>query len=553
MARLVPRKGHDVVLRALPRVLASVPDARYVIAGDGPDRSRLESLARDLGVAHAVHFAGRVDDVLPYFQACDVYVMMSRSEDEGEVEGFGIAFTEASACGKPVIAGRSGGTAEAVLDGVTGVLVDPHDVEALANTIVNLLTNRAEAARLGAGGREFVERELNIATARERVRALAEEMLAPPPSILYPTELSFLRAGSQESLHELLAARDRTFYRRIVVCPPGPDYVESLGRLGVRAYVAGAHPRQWRFRIARPLATLRDVWSAARVTRRVVQRENVRLIHVNSLVAAIAAAAAKRRRPSLRIVLHERGLAYRSHTLRLFRRVVRAVDRVVATTETGRRQLIAWGVAPEKITVIPNGTDFHRRVLDRRIPDGPRVVGLVANFVRVKRHELFLDVVARLIAEGEDVRAVIVGGVLPIHDGAAYEAEVRAYVERLGIGERVLFTGFRDDVPETMAAMDVLVCTSRHESFCRVVVEAMAVGTPVVATAVGGVVDVIDDGRTGLLAHDADGLAAAVKRVLHDRELAQRLADAALEEVRTRFDAARVTRRIEDLYRELLA
>ncbi|HUR81201.1 MAG TPA: glycosyltransferase family 4 protein [Thermoanaerobaculia bacterium] len=545
VARLIPRKGHDVVLRALPRVIAAIGDVRYVIVGDGPERARLEALARELGVP--AQFAGRVQDTVPYFQDCDVFVMMSRSEEEGEVEGFGIAFAEASACGKPVIGGRSGGTAEAVLDGLTGLLIDPHDVGALAQAIVNLLTDREQAELMGARGREFVERELSIASARERV----DELLGP--SILYPTELSFLRAGSQESLQELLATRDLTFCRRIVVCPPGDDYVDALARIGVRAYVAGAHPRQWRFSASRPLAALRDIAGAVRVTRRVVERENVRLIHVNSLIAAIAAVAAKRRRPSLRIVLHERGLAYRAHTRWLFRRVTRAVDRVIATTETGRRLLESWGVAPEKIAIIPNGTDFHHRASHASRDGGARVIGMVANFVRVKRHELFLDVLARLLADGENVRGVIAGGVLPIHDGAAYEAEVRAYAEKLGLKDRLLFTGFCDDVPALMAGMDVVMCTSRHESFCRVIIEAMAVGTPVVATAVGGVVDVIDDGRTGLLAHDADGLVSAVKRVLHEEGLAQRLREAALEEVRTRFDAARVTRRIEDLYRELLA
>ena len=366
------------------------------------------------------------------------------------------------------------------------------------------------------------------------------------PSILYPTELSFLNAGSQQSVVELLATRDRAFCRRVVVCPPGPEYVAELERLGVTVYVAGTHGHHWRFSPKRPFGTLADLLAATRAIASLIEKENVQLIHANSLVAGIAAAAAKRRHPSLRLVLHERGLIYRAHTRFLFRRVARRVDRFVATTETGRRQLAAWGAPAEKIAVIPNGTRF------RPVPrarNGTPVVGLVANFVRVKRHELFLDVLARL---GENVRGVIVGGVMPILDGAPYEREVRARAAALGLDERVRFTGPRDDVAEQMAAMDVLLCTSSHESFGRVLVEAMAVGTPVVAAPVGGIPDVIDHGRTGLLAPDAEGLAAAVQRVLEDPALAARLAAAAQEEVRRRFDAAAVTRRIEDLYRELL-
>jgi phosphatidylinositol alpha-1,6-mannosyltransferase len=173
VARLVPRKGHDTVIRALPLVLARIPDVQYAIVGDGPERGRLEALARELGVERAVQFAGAVVDVVPWYQSCDLFVMMSRDE-EGEVEGFGISFTEAAACGKPTIGGRSGGTAEAVLDGVTGLLVD--DERSLADAIVNLLTDRETAARMGRAGRERAERELSVAAAAARLRRVAEEL-----------------------------------------------------------------------------------------------------------------------------------------------------------------------------------------------------------------------------------------------------------------------------------------------------------------------------------------------------------------------------------------
>jgi phosphatidylinositol alpha-1,6-mannosyltransferase len=175
VARLVPRKGHDVVLRALPHVLSEVPEARYVIVGDGPDRVRLESIVQELGLGAAVRFEGQVDDVVPWYQACDVFVMMSR-DAEGEVEGFGIAFTEASACGKPVVGGRVGGTPEAVIDGVTGILVDPVDHRAVAKAIVHLLTHPEAAAQMGRAGRARAERELSLSAAVRRLGEIVEEM-----------------------------------------------------------------------------------------------------------------------------------------------------------------------------------------------------------------------------------------------------------------------------------------------------------------------------------------------------------------------------------------
>jgi phosphatidylinositol alpha-1,6-mannosyltransferase len=160
IARLVERKGIDSVLRALPRVLERVPDAAYVVVGEGPDRGRLGELAQASG--HAVHFVGAVEDhELPrWYSLGDVFVMPSRSEPP-DVEGFGIVYLEAGACERPVVAQRAGGVPDAVADGISGVLVPPGDTAALAATLAELLLDRARAAALGRNGRERVLASLN--------------------------------------------------------------------------------------------------------------------------------------------------------------------------------------------------------------------------------------------------------------------------------------------------------------------------------------------------------------------------------------------------------
>jgi len=160
VGRLVPHKGFDVLIRAMPQVLARVPETVCVIVGDGPQREALRALAHAEGVADRVHFTGRVPDTRPYYAACDVFAMPNRSVAEtGDVEGFGIAFLEASAAGKPVIGGRAGGTADAVRDGETGLLMDPTDLNVVAGAVIHLLTDGEFAARLGRAGREWVRRE----------------------------------------------------------------------------------------------------------------------------------------------------------------------------------------------------------------------------------------------------------------------------------------------------------------------------------------------------------------------------------------------------------
>lgn len=159
VARLVEKKGIDAVLRALPSILHAVPEVRYLIVGDGPWRLQLQALARELGVAKHVLFVGAVEhgspDLPRYYSACDVYVMSSRPlPSHGEVESFGISYLEAGACGKPVVAGRGGGVEEAVEDGVTGLLVDPLNVNEIAKAIVKILKDEELARRLGENGRK---------------------------------------------------------------------------------------------------------------------------------------------------------------------------------------------------------------------------------------------------------------------------------------------------------------------------------------------------------------------------------------------------------------
>jgi phosphatidylinositol alpha-1,6-mannosyltransferase len=160
VSRLVERKGQDMLVRALPLVQRTLPDAVLLVVGEGPRRDALGSLAESLGVASDVVFAGAHPwaDLPPYFAAGDVFCMPTRSRKGGfEVEGLGIVYLEASASGLPVVAGSSGGAPDAVLHGETGFVVDGRSPVAIAERLVELLRDRALAARMGAAGREWVE------------------------------------------------------------------------------------------------------------------------------------------------------------------------------------------------------------------------------------------------------------------------------------------------------------------------------------------------------------------------------------------------------------
>ncbi|WP_270165991.1 glycosyltransferase family 4 protein [Paenibacillus sp. SYP-B4298] len=159
VARLVERKGHDMVIRALRQLADDMPELLYVICGDGPDRQRLEQLAEEYGVSGHVLFTGTVSDeqLYEWYAQAELFVMPSREiRDKGDVEGFGIVFLEANYHRLPVIGGRSGGIPDAVLDRQTGYLVDPLDEQELAEKIRQLMQDRQLARQMGNDGYDWV-------------------------------------------------------------------------------------------------------------------------------------------------------------------------------------------------------------------------------------------------------------------------------------------------------------------------------------------------------------------------------------------------------------
>ena len=162
VARLVDRyKGHDVLARALVEVRRDVPAAEWVVIGDGPRRGELEGLVGSLGLAGAVRFLGSVSDAErdAWLRRANVFAMPSRLPGTGRAgEGFGIAYLEASAYGKPVIAGNVAGAVDAVANGESGLLVDPQDHLAVAGALTRLLLDTPLAARMGAAGAERARR-----------------------------------------------------------------------------------------------------------------------------------------------------------------------------------------------------------------------------------------------------------------------------------------------------------------------------------------------------------------------------------------------------------
>jgi len=262
--------------------------------------------------------------------------------------------------------------------------------------------------------------------------------------------------------------------------------------------------------------------------------------------------------------------AYLTPRQKLVQRLVcRMADCVLVNAEAIRDWLIADGFEPAKIVVIPNGIDLarFRRAAEGEGPrpelgiaaDAP-LVTMVSRLSPTKGVEHLLDAIAATAVTHPTLRALIVGEGLVAQDGVVMQDRVYldsliARAKKLGIEDRVIFTGYRSDIPALLAQTDVFALPSLTEGLSNVVLEAMAAGLPVIATRVGGTPEIIRDGQNGLLVppSDPDALKGAITKLLDDPTLAKGLGDAARRGVEERFSMARMVNATEALYTDLLA
>jgi len=299
---------------------------------------------------------------------------------------------------------------------------------------------------------------------------------------------------------------------------------------------------------------------------RLIRRQRPHIVHTHTAKAGFLGRLAARL-AGVPVVIH----TYHGHILhgyygplttailRIMERILaRITDCIIAVSEQVKTELVAYGVAPSgKIRVIPLGFDLDpfldcavyggefRRELN--LGDEVPLVGIVGRIAPIKNHRLFLQAAALVSVKEPATRFVIVG------DGIL-RSEVERQACALGIVDRVLFTGWRRDLPRVYADLDVLALCSDNEGTPVSAIEAMAAGCPVVATRVGGLPDLITNGESGYLVPPADveGLAAAILRVLHDPDTTDRMCRAARLSVQRRFTMKRLITDMEQLYCELV-
>ncbi|MEK7405622.1 MAG: glycosyltransferase [Acidobacteriota bacterium] len=353
-------------------------------------------------------------------------------------------------------------------------------------------------------------------------------------------------AGTENQVAELVARIDRARFEVHLCCFEDSRRLRELARYAATA----VFPLTSIYR----LNGLRQIWRL----RRYINRQRIDIVHAFMQKSNIVAVAAARGSGAKAIVAARRNLGYwqTPFYVRLFRCLDRHTTRLLANSEGARRATIEIeGAAPERVDVLYNGVDMERYAASGGdpsvaaslgVPAGARVVGIVAHYRPVKDLGLFLRAAKVVAAEVSDAVFLLVGQ-------GPLRGELGRLAEELGIAEKVFFTDGHGAVPDYLGRMAVGCLCSTSEGFSNALLECMAAGLPVVATAVGGNPEAVEDGVTGYVVHDRDprAFAAPIIELLRDEATRARLARQSLERCRERFDINAAVRRLEDYYARL--
>jgi phosphatidylinositol alpha-1,6-mannosyltransferase len=202
VARLIPRKGHKIALEAFAKISKEIPDAHYLIVGTGPEEPRLYKIVQDFELNDRVTFAGHVaaEQLPAIYGLCDLMLMPNRQDEGGDVEGFGMVFLEANAAGKPVIGGRTGGTVEAIINEVTGFLVDPNNPDEVAGILRRLLLDRLLRIKVGEAGAKRARTDFSWKTRADVLRRINLDILGRSGEGMEPRAHS-LQSSDDPSCH----------------------------------------------------------------------------------------------------------------------------------------------------------------------------------------------------------------------------------------------------------------------------------------------------------------------------------------------------------------
>ena len=597
IGRLVPAKRPVDFITAVADARKEIPELRGLVIGDGPERGAVEAAIRQLGLEESVTLAGMRQDVP------DMLARLSALVFTSEREGLSMAMLEAMAAGVPVIATRVGGTPELIEDNVTGLLVDPGNPGASAARIVELIRDSQKRVAIADAARQRLVERFSLERMVERHQALYQSAvqriadcglrIADFPDALVPS--SSLQPPASDSTNPLvpassfqLQASDQVTYGgRETSHGPRPirvaHVIDSLGLGGAQRQLVelvkalpkdryevsiislSDEKREFEAELAAhgihfTVLTHRGAWSWRTLGQvlKLIREARPDIVHTWLFTAGLYGRIAAKL-AGVRLVVHAvRSIEPDKPGLYVVAdRVLRwTTSAYVANAEAvGHVLLRRERVRKEAIAVCYNGVDLlrftpetHNGALRKELNWSAEelIVGMVGRLEPVKDHGTFLRAAKLVIEKQPSVKFLCVGS-------GPLRAGLETLIRGLGIESNIRMIEKRS-AAAAISAMDVVVVPSIYEGCSNVILEAMAMGKPVIASQVGGNPELVQGGSTGMLfpVGDARALAAAIFALAKDEESRRRMSEAALVLVRKHFTLGAMVVRTEAVYQNLM-
>jgi len=372
--------------------------------------------------------------------------------------------------------------------------------------------------------------------------------------------------GAGNVLYSILSRLDRSKFKPIVVLGSKGILVEKISALNIKCYVcpmpelAPLTNKSGKFLVYTLIASLRNFCIILSLTRHllyIIDSENPDIVYANSLIAQLAGSFAAKIR-NKKLVWHVHNIQPPLLRQELFKLMVRWLpDKVIVVSEAVRNNIKTNTHSDSKICRIYNGinaetTNFAKDIrlnlyAELGIPDDCYIVATISSLRPWKGHEDFIKAAYLVKQKFAQCRFLIIGEEI-LNRERGYSEHLKALARRLGLERDIIFTGFREDVRTIMAISSIIVQPSnKPDPFPMVILEAMAAAKPIVASNIGGIPEMVEDGKTGLLIppNEPEALAQAILKLLKDREDAERMGRAAFDLVKEKFTLEKFIRELE--------
>lgn len=540
VANIKPVKGHSYLINALAKIVPKHPNVKLLLIGEDKLNGQINNLVDQLGIAKNVVFLGKRDDVSSLIRLADIGILPSLSE------GMSNAIMEYMQAGKPVITTDVGGNPELVEHGRTGLLIDKANEEQLADALFLLIGDPKKCLKMGKQGYHKITKSFSATRMLDQYDRLFKTYVSDKTKILHLISSSGLFGAENIVLTLGKNIQDNQFNSIVGAFHNNHDakneIIERARELGVETYSLTCNGRF-------------DLGAVFRLKKYLVQNQ-IDVLHTHNYKSDVIGLIASKM-AGIPVVATAHGFTDVSRAVSAYEKLDRWAlksffKKVIVVTDS-----VLKGFPADKKRIISNGINIGHYAVDGKkgailrkkfhIAGGEILIGMIGRLSREKNQKMLLEAVYPIMRDNVDVKVIIVG------DGPKRD-ELKQFGEARHMTDRIIFTGILQDTVPVYSAIDIFVLSSQTEGVPLTILEAMASEVPVVATRVGGVPNIIEDGQTGFLvdSKDTQALRGRIEELINDREKGQQLAKSAYIFVKDHYSEGKMSDAYKKVYREVL-